>query len=213
MKILVISPHPDDEVLGAGGTISRHTQKGDEVYLCIVTKAYPPDWSEDYIIERKKEVVKVRDELKIKKVYFLELPTVKLDTFPQKELNDRIREKIDEIKPEVVYTTHGGDINKDHRIVFEATLTATRPMLGSPVKKLLSYETLSSTEWTFGTMGHSFIPNVYVDITETLEHKINAMALYASELREYPHPRSLEMISILAKKGDRKSVLMQQKPL
>ncbi len=133
MKILVISAHPDDEVIGAGGTISKHTQKGDEVYLCIVTKAYSPDWPEEYIIERKREVLKVREELNIKKVYFLEFPTVKLDTFPQKELNDRIREQIDEIKPETVYTTHGGDINKDHRIVFEATLTATRPIPGNPV--------------------------------------------------------------------------------
>jgi len=99
MKVLVIAPHPDDEVLGCGGTIVKHVLGKDEVYLCVVTKAYPPEWSEDEIEDRKEEVLKVNEILGIKKTYFLDLPTVKLDTIPQKELNDLITQTVNEVQP------------------------------------------------------------------------------------------------------------------
>jgi len=200
MNVLVIAAHPDDETIGAGGTITKHVKKGDGVYLCVVTKAYPPNWSEDSVKERRREVLEVSKILGIRKTYFLDLPTVKLDTIPQKELNDLISNCVNEVKPDVVYTTHGGDVNKDHRLVFEATMIATRPSPESLIKKVLSYELLSSTEWTFGLTERPFVPNVYVDISDTLENKIKAMSIYKSELKEYPHPRSLEAISTLAKK-------------
>lgn len=199
MKVLVIAAHPDDEVIGAGGTIANHVKRGDHVYLCVVTKAYPPDWAEDEIKERKKEVLKVNEILGIKKTYFLDLPTVKLDTIPQKELNDLITQTVNEVQPEVVYIPHKGDVNKDHGLVFNAAMVAIRPRPGSLIKKVLSYETLSETEWASPFIENVFIPNVYVDISETLEVKLKAMSEYRSELKEFPHPRSPEAISALAK--------------
>lgn len=200
MKVLVITPHPDDEVLGCGGTIVKHVLGGDEVYVCIVTKAYAPEWPEDEIKERKEEVLRVSEILGIKKTYFLDLPTVKLDTIPQKELNDLITQTVNEVQPEVVYIPHKGDVNKDHRIVFDAAMVAIRPRPGSPIKKVVSYETLSETEWAAPFIQNAFIPNVYVDISETLEVKLKAMSEYRSELKEFPHPRSVEAISALAKR-------------
>ena len=199
MKILVIAPHPDDEVLGCGGTLARHVSSGDEVYLCVVTKAYPPDCSEDEIKERKREVLKANEILGIKKTYFLDFPTVKLDIVPQKELNDSIARVVNEVQPEAVYIPHRGDVNKDHRLVFDAVIVATRPKPGSSTRRVLSYETLSETEWTASFPENAFIPNVYVDISETLELKLKAMSEYKTELKEYPHPRSLEAMSALAK--------------
>jgi len=199
MKVLVIAPHPDDEVLGCGGTIAKHSKQGDDVYLCIVTKAYPPDWPEDEIEERQEEVLRVNKVLGIKKTRFLDLPTVKLDTISQKELNDLIAQVVNEIHPEVLYIPHRGDVNNDHRLVFDAAMVATRPKPGSLTRKVLCYEALSETEWGKPGMENAFIPNVYVDISETLEVKLGAMSEYKSELKEFPHPRSLEAISALAK--------------
>lgn len=200
MKILVIAPHPDDEVLGVGGTIANHTKMGDEVYLCVVTKAYTPDWSEEFIKNREKEVLKVNKILGIKKTYFLDFPTVKLDTIPQKELNEAISRVVNKVRPDTVYIPHRGDVNKDHRLVFETALVALRPKLGGAARKVLSYETLSETEWAAPPTEDVFTPNVYVDISDTLKTKLNAMSAYKSELKEYPHPRSLKSITALANK-------------
>lgn len=198
-KVLVIAPHPDDEVLGCGGTIVKHVRGGDEVYLCIVTKAYPPEWPEAEIKERREEVLRVNGILGIKKTYFLDLPAVKLDTIPRKELNDAISQIVNEAQPEVVYIPHRGDVNQDHRLVFESTMVAVRPLPGSGIRKVLCCETLSGTEWAAPFAGDAFVPNVYVDISDTLETKLKAMAAYQTELKEYPHPRSLEAISTQAR--------------
>src|SRR3990172_107585 len=143
MKVLVIAPHPDDEVLGCGGTIEKHTKEGDEVYLCIVTKAYTPDWSEEFIKNRPKEIQKANDVLGIKKTFFLDLPTAKLDTIAQKQLNELIHKCINEVRPEIMYIPYEHDLHRDHRLVFEAFTVALRPMSNPSVRKILSYETLS----------------------------------------------------------------------
>ncbi|MEE9398693.1 MAG: PIG-L deacetylase family protein [Dehalococcoidales bacterium] len=199
MKVLIIAAHPDDETMGAGGTIVKHIKCGDEVYLCVVTKAYSPEWSAEIIKVKREEVSKAAEILGIKRVHFLDLPTVKLDTVPQKELNELLLKKVEEIQPEIIYTTHRGDLHKDHRLVCEATMVVIRPFPGSTVRKVLCYELLSSTELGGSLAESSFIPNMYVDISETLETKLKAMAVYQSELKEYPHPRSLEAIAALAK--------------
>ncbi len=198
-RVLVIAPHPDDEVLGCGGTIVKHVSGGDEVYLCIITKAYPPEWSESEIKERRKEVLRVNKILSIKKAYFLDLPTVKLDTIPQKELNEVIAQVINEVQPEIVYIPHGGDVNSDHRLVFGAAMVATRPKPTLSIRKVLCYEVLSETEWAAPFPKNAFIPNLWVDISGELETKLKAMSEYKSELKKFPHPRSLEAISALAK--------------
>ncbi|MFH1968247.1 MAG: PIG-L deacetylase family protein [bacterium] len=203
MKILIIAPHPDDEVLGCGGTIKNYSKKGNEVYLCIVTCAYAPDWSEEFIKNRKKEIKASNKILGIKKTVFLDLPTVKLDTLPQKQLNDLISKTIEDVKPEIIYIPHKGDLNKDHQIVFEAALVALRAKPGVFIKKIFSYEVLSETEWGEQKIKNPkdfFSPNVYVDIKDTLKHKIRAMERYQSELKKFPHPRSLKGIIVLSEK-------------
>jgi len=199
MKTLVIAPHPDDEVLGCGGTIAKYTSSGEEVCLCVVTRAYPPEWPEDEIPRRKQEVLKANEILGIRKTDFLDYPTVKLDTIPHKDLADSITRVINEVMPEVVYIPHRGDVNKDHRLVFEAAMVVTRPKSASSIKKVLCYEVISETDWAAPFTDSVFIPNIFVDISETLETKLKAMSEYKLELKEFPHSRSLEAISALAK--------------
>ncbi|GAH49951.1 unnamed protein product [marine sediment metagenome] len=197
MIVLVIAPHPDDEVLGCGGTIRKYVKLGNDVYVCVVTEAYTPDWSKDYINNRRKEIEKCKQILGVKKYFFLNFPTVKIDTFPQKDLNAKISLVINEVNPDMLFIPHKGDLNMDHRLIFEASLVASRP-INHKIKRILSYETVSETEW--GQAIEPFIPNVYVDISETINLKKDAMKAYKSELKQYPHPRSLEIIEALAKK-------------
>ncbi|MFA5878138.1 MAG: PIG-L deacetylase family protein [Candidatus Staskawiczbacteria bacterium] len=203
MKVLVVAPHPDDEVLGCGGTIKRYVNQKNEVYLCIVTCGYTPDWSTEFIKNRKKEIECANKTLGIKETFFLDLPTVKLDTVPQKKLNDLILSCVEKIEPDCVYIPHRGDLNKDHQLVFESALVVSRSKPGSCIKKVFSYEVPSETEWgqpKIKKLHDVFLPNVYVDIKDTLETKLKAMKCYKSELRAFPHPRSLKGIIVLSEK-------------
>ena len=195
MRVLIIAPHPDDEVLGCGGAIARHVQRGDDVYLVVATKTYTPDWTEEFIENRPKEVERANNILGIKQTFFLDFPTVKLDTVPQKELNDALDRIILDIKPDIAYIPHRGDLNKDHRLIHESSLVALRPT-HVKARRILSYEVLSETEWGV----EPFVPNVYIDISDFFDKKIEAMKVYSSELITYPHPRSIEVIEALAKK-------------
>lgn len=190
MKILVIAPHPDDEVLGCGGAIRKHINQGDEVYLCIVTKAYTPDWTQEFIDNRKKEIGCANKVLGVKETTFLDLPTVKLDTIGQKKLNDLIVQCIDKVKPEILYIPFSKDSNEDHCLISKACLIALKLELDSSIKKVLFYSYESPL----------FMPNLYIDISDTLEDKLEAMSCYKSEVKDYPHSRSLEAIKISAQK-------------
>lgn len=194
-KILVIAPHSDDEVLGCGGTIVKQVRQGNMVYLCIATKGYSPDWSLTFLRERKKEIKLASHILGIHNIFFLNLKTVQLDTYPQKKINEDLGKIVRRLKPEIVYVPFGGDLNRDHRIIFESALVALRPICLQT--EILCYETLSETEWGVNEL---FRPNVYVDIGETINVKIEAMKAYKSEIKPPPHPRSLENIRILAQK-------------
>jgi len=193
MKILVFAAHPDDEVLGVGGTICLHERNGDDIFVCVATRPYRPEWSSRYIKEKKKVQKEVDRFLGIRKRIFLNLPTVKLNTVPHGELNKRIVDVMQKVNPDVVYTPHGGDLNYDHTLVFRATLVASRP----PNKaRVLCYETLSETEWGLG----QFNPTIWHDISDVVEKKIEAFKIYKTEVKKFPHPRSPEGIRILAQK-------------
>ncbi|MBD3211226.1 MAG: PIG-L family deacetylase [Candidatus Lokiarchaeota archaeon] len=193
MKVLVLSAHPDDEILGVGGTICKHIRNGDEVFVCIVTKAYKPEWSNAYIKNKVIEQESVDELIGIKRRINLNLSTVKLNKIAHGKLNKMIMNVVKTVNPNIVYTHYINDLNLDHRLVFESTLVALRP----PRRvKLYCYETLSETEWHI----HSFHPNYYVDIKDFLEKKIKAFEIYESESKKYPHPRSRKGIKILAKK-------------
>lgn len=195
MRVLVISAHPDDEVIGAGGTLARHVAHGDEVYWCVVTQGYDPPWPPEVLAEARKQVYAVQRFLGIKQVSFCGFPTVKLNTVPNIELTSALQAVVDDVRPDIVYTTPYCDVNLDHRVVCEATIVATRPLPGCSVKRLLSYEISPTTR--FGLQ--PFAPNVYVDISAFLDKKLEAMYCYKTELREFPHPRSLRGLELLAR--------------
>lgn len=199
MKILVIAAHPDDEVYGMGGTIAKLSSRGNEVYTLIVTEGCSAQYkgNKKIIEEKKNEAKKANKILGVKEVLFGNLPDMQLDTLPHLEINRIIEGAIDKIKPDVVYTHHRGDVNKDHRMVYESTLVATRPTHFQCVKKLLSYQVPSSTEWGAPVVGEIFIPNIFEVIDKYFNFKRQAIEAYQTEIREYPHPRSLKYVGVL----------------
>ena len=198
-KVLVIAPHPDDEVLGAGGTIAKLVKEGKDVSLLIVTDGSSSQYHNadnlDEIIEKKKiETRLCADVLGIKDIYYGGLPDMKLDSTPHVAINGVIEEVVDKVQPDTVFTHFWGDVNCDHQNVYKSTLVAVRPVLGQIVRELYCYRVPSSTEWTPNKADTMFMPNVFVDITEVAEQKYEAFSKYRTELRDYPHPRSLQYL-------------------
>ncbi len=190
MRVLVIAAHPDDELLGLGGAVARHVQSGDIVRLAVMCEGI----SMRYHPERHAEVVaqsqKAAGILGVSDLAHRGLPDQKLDTLPLSDIVSGIEELVQEMRPEVVYTHFGGDINRDHQVLAEATLVATRPYAAPFVREILMFETPSSTEWGSPTLLPSFQPNLFVDVAATLEKKIEAFLSYTAEVRAWPHPRS-----------------------
>ena len=204
--ILVVAAHPDDEVIGCGGTIARLSAAGKNCHLLVMAEgvtsrddARDPDSRKNELSGIKKACLAAAKVLGIKSVEFKSNPDNRLDSLARLDLVKQIEKKIRGVKPEVVYTHHHGDLNIDHRIVAEAVLVACRPIPGCLVKEIYAFEILSSTEWSFAEKNTSFHPNCFVDIKNTLARKLKAMKKYASELRDFPHPRSLEALDYLAK--------------
>lgn len=202
-KVLVVAAHPDDETLGAGGVIAKHITLGDSVSVLILGEgvASRKEHGEDYSKERealRADANRALAKLGVTDVSFLDFSDNSFDVVPLLKIIKAVERAIAEKRPDIVYTHHWGDLNVDHRITFDAVLTACRP-LGNTVKKILCFEVPSSTEWNAQTVENAFMPNAFVDITEVLEKKISALKEYKSEMRPYPHPRSLEGIEILAK--------------
>lgn len=200
MNILVVAAHPDDEVLGCGGTIARLAEEGHTVHILIlgvgITSRYanPDDAKPGELQILHGQAKNAGASLGAKEVSLMNLPDNRFDTIPLLDIVKIVEEHIDRVKPEIVYTQHGGDLNIDHACTFRAVLTATRPMTGNPVKKVLGYEVGSSTEWSFQQFSPVFRANVFSDISGTLEKKIRAMEMYESEARAFPHPRSPEAL-------------------
>ena len=201
-NILVIAAHPDDEVLGVGGTIARLSNEGKNVYVLIVTDGSSSQYGSDpnlagILEEKEEETRKCAEILGVKKVIYGGLPDMKLDTVPHKEINKVIENIIDEIQPDTVFTHFWGDVNVDHQNVYKSTLVAVRPLMGQVVKRLLCYRVPSSTEWTPCKPDTMFVPNVFVDIASVAQRKYDAFSMYTTELRDYPHPRSKRHLSEL----------------
>ena len=202
-KILIVAAHPDDEVLGCFGTVAKLIQQGYEAYTLILGEGKT---SRDHIgsVENKKkeldllnhEIEKANKIIGIKKCFVYNFPDNRFDSIDLLEIVKVISKVKDEIKPEIIFTHYENDLNIDHTITYKAVLTATRPMQDESVKELYSFEILSSTEWNYP---NSFHADFFVDIQETINLKIDAMRQYNSELRDFPHPRSLDGIKLNAK--------------
>lgn len=201
MNVLSLSAHPDDETLGCGGTLLKHRAAGDQLYWLVATQGYQPQWPADVIERKAVEVSKVAEAYCMKRTYRLGLPAVRLDTLPQADLIDRIREVIAEVKPEIVYLVHEGDVHSDHQALFQATMCVLKAvyMRKFGVRRVLSYETLSSTEAAPPQISRAFIPTVYHDITPHIDEKIRLMSLYESEAQADPFPRGPSAIRALAR--------------
>ena len=202
-KVLSILAHPDDEVLGCGGTIARLSKKGNEIYVLILGEGIT---SRDDIRDkqkRKSEILALRRQaekanklLGIKKIFFYDFPDNRFDTVPFLDIVKVIEKIKNQIKPEIIFTHYEKDLNIDHQITYKAVITATRPLEKENVKEIYSFEIPSSTEWSYPL---SFSPNMFYDISETIDVKIKALKEYKSELKKYPYPRSLEGVELTAK--------------
>jgi len=204
MTTVVIVAHPDDEVLGCGGTIARLAQEGQKVYIAVlgegITSRYQQqeEANQGHVKALHARCREVAELLGAKDLFVYDLPDNRFDTVPLLKVIKIIEELVDRSQPQVIYTHHGGDLNIDHIITHRAVLTATRPMTDCPVKEIYAFEVPSSTEWAFEQF-QPFQTNVFMDISATLEIKLKAMELYESEARSFPHPRSPEALRAVAR--------------
>lgn len=201
-KILVIAAHPDDEILGIGGTVRKHVNKGDKVWCLILGEGMLSRKDVDKILidQLHQDTLSAAAIVGYEEVFFEDFPDNRFDSVSLLDITQKVEKYIEELKPNIIYTHHSGDLNVDHRITYEAVMTATRPFGDYSVQEIYTFETPSSTEWVFNKEGDIFSPNTFIDITDTLDAKISAMACYSTELRDYPHPRSLKGLEVLAAK-------------
>ena len=197
--ILIVAPHPDDEVLGCGGAIARHAAMGDDVYVVIVSRGAADIFAPEFIEQGRGEAAKAAKLLGTKEIIFLDFPAPRLDTGPTSTLADAIRKVVVQLQAETVYLPHQGDIHGDHKAVYWATLVATRPNGKFYPRRMLCYETPSETEWAAPIAGDAFVPTVFVDISKYLDVKLAAMNCYQSQLAPSPGARSLATVEALSR--------------
>jgi N-acetylglucosamine malate deacetylase 1 len=197
--ILVVGTHPDDEVLGCGGTIARHSTSGDAVHLVIVTRGKSDIFPQELILKTRAELAAAHQILGTASTAFLDFPAPGLDSVPNYKIADAIRSHVEKHRPDVVYCPHQADIHADHKATFWATLVATRPVGRFRVPRLLCYETISETEWASSTGADTFIPTAFIDISSHIKAKVRAMACYQTQLKQFPETRSLQALEALAR--------------
>lgn len=202
-RILIVAAHPDDEVLGCGGTVARLVREGYEAHTLILGEGITArdlkrdrSGREREIRALKEEVRRANNILGVKEVFFYDFPDNRFDTVALLDVIKAVEEVTRKIKPEIIFTHHAHDLNVDHRVTYQAVVTATRPLPNETVKVIYSFEVISSTEYTYPAQ---FSPNVFFDISSTMKTKIKSLAQYKTEIRSYPHPRSLEGIELNAK--------------
>ncbi|WP_455757092.1 PIG-L deacetylase family protein [Sulfurimonas sp.] len=200
-KILIVAAHPDDEVLGCFGTVAKLIKSGYEAYVLLLgegktSRDTNKENKKDELCTLNKEMKKAHDILGIKKSFVYNFADNRFDSINLLDIVKIVSKVKNEINPDIIFTHFENDLNIDHQITYKAVLTATRPMEDESVKEIYSFEILSSTEWNYPL---SFSPDTFFDISDTLDLKLKAMKEYKSELRDYPHPRSLEGIELNAK--------------
>lgn len=192
-RVLCIVSHPDDEVLGCGGTLAKHVLSGDAVMVVILADGVSSRGLPGTDIARRRECVSALQTLGISQIAFGDFPDNQFDSVPQLKIVKDIEQAIGRFKPTIVYTHHAGDLNVDHQVTSKCVEVACRPQPGNQIRKLLYFEVPCSTTW-----GNTFRPNYYVNVNETFMAKLEAWSCYASEMREWPHARSVGAINALA---------------
>lgn len=203
--VLVVAAHPDDEVLGCGGVIAKHHQKGDSVHILILAEGATSrssvrngtDWDSE-LSALSTAAHRASDILGADSTTLHNFPDNRMDSCDLLDIIKPIEAVIDQHQPTTVYTHHAGDVNIDHRRIHDAVVTACRPVPGHPVHSLLFFEIPSSTEWQPPGSAPSFVPNWHIDVSKTLDLKLKALAAYEFEMRPWPHPRSLKAVECLA---------------
>jgi len=202
--VLVVAAHPDDEILGCGATAARMVREGRDLYFAIMGEGITSrhesrdvaDTGQVSLLHRHAHAAAAK--IGAKELLLYNLPDNRLDTVPLLDIVKLVEELVMKVKPAIIYTHHAGDLNVDHGLIHRAVLTATRPMAEQPVREVYAFEVPSSTEWAFQGVQPPFRPNVFVDVSATLEAKIAAMACYETEARKFPHPRSPEALRAIA---------------
>jgi len=216
MSILCVAAHPDDEVLGIGGTLARHAAKGADVHVCIlsdgVTSRYNDEDAAAEEIRRRRDRARRACDALGASVSLYGFPDNSFDTVPLLDVVQTIEAEVDDHDPDVVYTHHYGDLNVDHELACRATVTATRPLKDSDVDRVLAFETLSASEWAVPKPDNAFQPTTFVDVDDQLETKLEALSAYEGELRDPPHPRTVETVRKNAEVWGAKSGLDAAEP-
>jgi len=203
-SVLVIAAHPDDEVLGCGGTMARLASEGYDVRIAILAEGMSSRYAQREDANQQQphylhtHAQQAADKVGAKELILCKLPDNRLDTVPLLDVVKTVENLVARFRPEIIYTHHPGDLNVDHGVVHRAVLTSTRPVSGHCVRDVYAFEIPSSTEWAFHQLQPSFRPNVFVDIADSLETKIAALACYDTETRKFPHPRSAEALRAIA---------------
>ena len=197
-KTLVIAPHPDDEVLGAGGTIARLAAQGNEVYIAVVTEGKPPAFTAEATSRVQAEAREAHRVLGVKETFWLGFPAAALSETAHSALNAALFDLVQTLSPDTLLLPFIGDMHMDHQVIFTSSLVSARPHQVNFPKLILAYETLSETNWNAPYLTPSFVPNVFIDITDHVAAKIEAMQTFKSQVRPPPHERSLEALRALA---------------
>lgn len=202
-RVLVVAAHPDDEVLGPGATIAKHSHVGDTVQIAIAaqgatSRANKESGTAEFVDELRETAKKASSALGALPPIFFEFPDNAMDGITLLQICQKVEELVESFQPSVVYTHHGGDLNIDHELIHRAVLTATRPLPGSCVKSVYTYETVSSTEWFAPHQQFQFRPTRFVDVSNSFDKKLEALKIYSKEMREFPHARSHEAVAALA---------------
>ena len=204
-RVLVVAAHPDDEILGLGGTVARHGDEGDRVRTLILAEGATSrdavrdaEGRSDELHQLVVAAQRAAEALGVEAPQMLGLPDNRMDSLTLLDVVKPIEQLVRSFQPQIVYTHHGGDLNVDHQVAHQAVLTACRPLPGSSVEAIYTFETVSSTEWASESTGDTFRPTRFVGITDQLERKLAALEAYSSEMAAFPHARSMESVRALA---------------
>ena len=197
-RALVLAPHPDDEILGCGGTMARLIDSGAEVHVAVVTSGKPPRYAAADVARVRAEAAAAHERIGVTRTHWLDFPAAELDGVGHAALNGAIGRLVAEVAPDTLFLPFVGDIHRDHQLVFESAMVAARPRAGAFPVRIYAYETLSETNWNAPYLTPAFVPNVFIDISAQLERKLQAFSLFASQVQAAPSERSIGALRALA---------------